>query len=171
LNAIKGKLCPGGTVDEKITAISKTCVRSTYNDQQNQARIGSNLLVFHAFRSMFGNVTPKIFSSPRLQFLAGCDVAVNVQPDLYFEADGQRTMVKLGVSKRSRRPELVVRLILQMLYRGALGRSLNLPITRLFFMDVRGGQTYVELSVRRSLEADLEPISRQLNEIWNSASL
>lgn len=169
LNAIKGKLCPEGTVDEKIEAIAQGCIRPTSTDQLNQARIGSNVQVFHAFRSVFGNTVADVFPCPRMQFLAAPDVLVNLQPDLYFESDGQRAMVKLAVSKR-RRPEPVARMILQMLYRGALGRSLDIPISQLFFIDVRLGKTYVESAVSESLELELAPVTQQLNDLWTEAA-
>lgn len=168
LNAIKGKLCPHGTVDEKIAAIAKACVRLTSTDQLNQARIGSNLLVFHAFRSVFGNTVQKVFPCPRMQIVASPGVSVNIQPDLYFEANGKRAMVKLCVSKQ-KRPEPVARMILQMLYRGVVSRSIELPINQLFFVDVRAGNTFTEPSTNPRLDKDLEPIAQQLNEIWNEA--
>ena len=165
LNAIKGTLCPGGNAEQKIAAIAKACIRPTSTDRLNQGRIESNLAVFHAFRSIFGSADLKTFPSPRMQFLAGPDVAINVQPDLYFEAHGKKMIVKLCISKK-KRSEQLVRMMIQMLYRGVRGKALGLPIESLFFIDVRAGKTYSESAVNKSLESELEPTVKELKKLW-----
>jgi hypothetical protein len=169
LNAIKDRLCTGGTVEEKIAAIAKACVNPRWPDKLNQIRIESNVQFYHAFRSVFGTKVPKIFACPRMQFLASTDLSVNVQPDLFFELDGQKTMIKFGVCKR-KRPEQLIAIILQMIHRGTKGKGISLPIDKIIFLDVRGGKTYIESAPNQNLEEDLLPVSSALTEKWNQAS-
>jgi hypothetical protein len=169
LNAIKDRLCTGGSVEEKIAAIAKACVNPSWTDKLNQIRIESNVQLYHAFRSTFGTKLLKIFACPRMQFRASNDVSVNVQPDLFFELDGQKTMLKLGVSKR-KRPEHVIRFILQMLHRGTKGKGISVSIEKIIFLDARAGKTYVESTSNQSLEEDLSPVCCLLAEKWNQSS-
>jgi hypothetical protein len=71
-------------------------------------------------------------SSPRMQFLASKEVAVNLQPDLYVDVEGVVMMWKFGMSKDSR-PEHIIRMILQILGRASKHKGLEIPIKQIRF--------------------------------------
>ena len=102
LRIIKGSLCPEGTLDDKLAALRKACIIASWTDKLSDARIASNTRVYNAFRSEFGNEKLQVLSSPRMQFLASQDVAVNLQPELYAEVDGTLMMWKFGMCRDSR---------------------------------------------------------------------
>lgn len=166
LRAIRGKLCPDGPVDEKIAVIAKACVRPTWTDNANDGRIESNIRVFRVFRSAFGNKNIKVFPSPKMQFLVSNDVAVNLQPDLFFEMDETTIMLKLGLC-RNPRPEHVVRIVLQAFNRASKKKGLKLPITNVQFLDTMSGDTFVEHKENADLENNLAAVAKDLNERWN----
>lgn len=166
LRAIKGTLCPKGTADEKIAAIAKACIRPTWTDNANDGRIESNIRVFRVFRSAFGNKDIRVFPSPRMQFLVSKDVAVNVQPDLFFEMDKTAVMLKLGLC-RDPRPEHVIRIVLQAFNSASKKKGLKLPITSIQFLDTTSGRSFVEHKENADLENDLAAVARDLNERWH----
>jgi hypothetical protein len=169
LRVIKGKLCPDGTLDEKLAALRKACIIPAWTDKLNDARIASNTRVYKAFRSEFGNKKLKILSSPRMQFLASTEVAVNLHPDLYMEVDGVVMMWKFGMSKDSR-PEHIIRMILQILGRASKHKGLQIPIKQIRFLDTMTGKTYVEDGLSAVLEAQLQDSVQALAEVWSKAA-
>jgi hypothetical protein len=169
LRVIKGRLCPDGTVDEKLAALREACIIPAWTDRLNDARIASNTRVYKAFRSEFGNKKLKIRSSPRMQFRASSEVAVNLQPDLYVEVDGVVMMWKFGMSKDSR-PEHVIRMILQILGRASNNKGLQISVKQIKFLDTMTGKTYVEDSLSPVLDAQLEGPSKALADAWSKAA-
>jgi hypothetical protein len=166
LRAIKGTLCPEGTLEEKISAIEEACIRPAWTGSANEARVQSNVRVFKTFRSVYGNKDLNLFPSPRMQFLASKDVAINLQPDVFFEMDDETFMLKLGLSK-SPRSENAVRVLLQAFGRAARRRELKIPISRIQFLDTISGDSYVEENEDLELESDLLGITNDLNYRWN----
>jgi hypothetical protein len=169
LRVIKGSLCPNGTLDEKLAALREACIISSWTDKLNDARIASNTRVYKAFRSEFANKNLRIQSSPRMQFLASPEVAVNLQPELYAEVDGEMMMWKFGMCKDSR-PEYIVRMILQILVRASKHKGLQLPINQIRFLDTITGKTYIETGLNPVLETHLQDAVHALAEAWGKAA-
>jgi hypothetical protein len=169
LRVIKGSLCAGGTRDEKLAALREACIIPAWTDKLNEARIASNTRVYKAFHSEFGNKKLKILSSPRMQFLASTEVAVNLNPDLYVEVDGVVMMWKFGMSKDSR-PEYIIRMILQILGRASKNKGLQIPINQIRFLDTMTGKTYVEEAFSPVLETQLRATVQALADAWDTAA-
>jgi hypothetical protein len=169
LRVIRGTLCPDGTLEDKLGALRKACVIASWTDKLNDARIASNTRVYKAFRSQFGNKKLEILSSPRLQFLASTDVAVNLQPELYATVDGSLMMWKFGMSRDSR-PEHTIHLILQILSRATKHKGLQIPIEQIRFLDTMTGKTYAEDGLNAKLEEELRPTVKALAEAWGKAA-
>jgi hypothetical protein len=169
MRVIKGTLCPDGTLDEKLAALREACILPAWTDKLNDARIASNTRVYKAFRSEFGNKKLKIRSSPRMQFLASTEVAVNLQPELYVEVDGVAMMWKFGMSKDSR-PEYIIRMILQILGRASKNKGLQVPIEQIKFLDTMTGKTYAEDELSPALEAQLQEAVQALADAWGKAA-
>jgi hypothetical protein len=169
LRVIKGTLCPDGTLDEKLAALRGACIIASWTDKLNDARIASNTRVYKAFRSQFGNKKLEILSSPRMQFLASAEVAVNLQPELYAKVDGSLMMWKFGMSKDSR-PEHTIHLILQILSRAAKHKGLRVPIEQIQFLDTMTGNTYAENGLNVKLEEELKPTVEALVDAWGATA-
>jgi hypothetical protein len=169
LRLIKGTLCPNGTLNEKITALKAACIVPTWTDKLNDARIASNTRVFRAFRSAFANQDLHIFSSPRMQFLASTEVAVNLQPELYAEIDGALMLWKFGMSKNSR-SEPVIHTILQILSRASMHKGLEVPIQQIRFLDTMNGKIYSEHGINTRLEEELRPTVKALADTWSKVA-
>jgi hypothetical protein len=166
LRVIKGLLCPVGTLDDKLAALREACVIPSWTDKLNDARIASNTRVYRAFRSQFGNKKLEILSSPRMQFLASTEVAVNLQPEFYGKVDGSLMMWKFGMSKDSR-PEPTIHLILQILSRATRHKGLQIPIEQIRFLDTITGKTYKEDGINAKLEEELLPTVTALADAWD----
>ncbi|WP_353072459.1 hypothetical protein [Tunturiibacter gelidiferens] len=164
LQVIKRTLCPDGTAEQKVAAIAAVCSsRPTWTDQANDSRKESNVRVFRAFHSKFGSKEIKIFPAPRMQFQVSKDVAVNIQPDLFFESEKHVTMLKLGLCKKPR-SESAVRLILQALSKASKRKGLKLPIKNFQFLDTVSGNSFVEHDEKIDLEEHLAAVANDLNE-------
>jgi hypothetical protein len=169
LRVIKGTLCPNGTLDEKLAALREACIVPASTDKLNDARIASNTRVFRAFRSAFANKELHIFSSPRMQFLASTEVAVNLQPELYAEVDGSLMLWKFGMCKNSR-PVHVIHAILQILSRASKHKGLEVPIQQIRFLDTMTGKTYAEDALNTKLDEELRPTIKALADAWGKAA-
>jgi hypothetical protein len=169
LQIIRGTLCPDGTLEQKLAALKKACIRPKSTDKLNNARIESNALVFRAFREEFGRKHLKVFSNPRMQFLATTDVAVNLHPELYAEVDGKIMMWKFGMSKKRYRDE-TVRAILQMLMRATKHKGLDVPLENIRFLDVRAGKVFYEQAPDPVLDVRLKATAQALAKVWQKAA-
>lgn len=169
LQLIRGRLCPDGTLDQKLKALRDACIVAKWPDKLNDARIASNTLVYRAFRSEFGDKRLEIFSNPRLQYLATTEVAINLQPELFATVDGVQMMWKFGMSKRVPSEE-TIRIVLQMMARAIKHKGLQLPISQLRFFDVRSGKIFVERLPDVALENRLRPTAKALAEAWDRAA-
>ncbi|HEY5056729.1 MAG TPA: hypothetical protein VII58_11255 [Acidobacteriaceae bacterium] len=169
LRLIRGKLCPNGSLDEKLAALRGACIIASWTDKLNDARIASNTRVFKAFRSVFGNRKLKILSSPRMQYLASTDVAVNLQPELYVEVDGALMMWKFGMCKDTR-PDRVIGIILQVMEKAARHKGLALSLEQMGYLDTVTGKTYIERTPNPKLESELEPSVSSLVRVWERAA-
>jgi hypothetical protein len=169
LRLIKGTLCPNGTLDEKLAALREACIIDSWTDKLNDARIASNTRVYKAFRSEFGNKKLQIFSSPRMQYLASTEVAVNLQPELYAEVDGSLMLWKFGMCKDPR-TEYVVHAILQILNQASKHKGLDVPIQQIRFLDTMTGKTYAESNADEALETSIRQTAKALAEAWNHAA-
>jgi hypothetical protein len=169
LQLMRGRLCPDGTLDEKLKALPAKCHIEAWTDKLNDARLQSNALVFNAFHSVFGRKKLRVFSSPRLQCLLSTDVAVNMQPELYAEIDGVPTILKLGMSKDCP-SEQVIRSILQMMARALKHKGIEIPIDHICYFDVRGGKIYSENAVDGDFVRKIMPKVSALAKAWEEAA-
>ncbi|MBS1799665.1 MAG: hypothetical protein JSS95_07560 [Acidobacteria bacterium] len=169
LQLMRGRLCPKGTMDQKLTALREACIVASWTDKLNDARIAANTIAYRAFYSEFGNKRLKIFPNPRLQCLVSTNVAVNLQPEFFAEVDGTVMMWKFGMSKRSR-SEQTIRLILQMMSRASKHKGIEVPIHQMRFFDTRTGRTYVETVLDVDFEKRLKPLAKALADIWDQAA-
>lgn len=169
LQIIRGTLCPDGTLEQKLAALRKACIRSTSTDKLNNARIESNALVFRAFREKFGTSQLNVFSNPRMQYVASTDVAINLHPELYAEVDGRVMMWKFGMSKKRYRDE-TIRAILQMLMRATKHKGLDIPADDIRFLDVRAGKVFHEQAPDPALDRRLRATAQALADAWQKAA-
>jgi hypothetical protein len=169
LRLIRGTLCPNSTLDEKLAALREACIIDSWTDKLNDARIASNTRVYKAFRSEFGNKKLQVYSSPRMQYLASTEVAVNLQPELYAEVDGLPMLWKFGMCKDSR-PEDVIHAILQILSRASKHKGLEVPIQQIRYLDTMTGKTYAEYGPDPHLEVSLRQTAKVLADAWDNAA-
>ena len=169
LQLMRGRLCPNGTLAEKLKSLPAKCFIKSWTDKLNDARLESNTLVFKAFYSEFGNKKLKVFSSPRLQCLLSTDVAISMQPDLYAEVDGVSMVWKLGLSKDSPN-EQTIRYILQMMNRALKHKGIDLPIEQICYFDVRPGKIYVEKSADGTFVTKIAPKAAALAKAWEAVA-
>jgi hypothetical protein len=169
LRIMRGRLCPEGSLEEKLAALREHCVIAKWTDKLNEARLEANVLVLKAFHAHFGNKRLKIFPSPKLACLLSASVAITIQPELYATVDGVPMVWKLHVNKNPPR-EKTIRLILQMLHRALKSKGLAVPIRQICFFDLRSGSMYVENVADESLEKTLRPVAKALAEAWETAA-
>lgn len=169
LQMMRGRLCPSGTLPEKLQVLRTCCVIEKWTDKLNDARIQANVLVFNAFHAQFGNRKLKVFASPRLQCLLTSEVAVNIQPELYAEVDGTPMVWKLNMS-RTCPSETTISYILQMMNRALLHKGLTIPIEQVCFLDLRSGQLYAEATSDPDFEKKLLPVTKALADTWKEVA-
>ncbi len=169
LSAMRGRLAASASEDETLRAIREACFLKNWPDKLIDARIEANIYAYRAFREEFGQKKLRIFSNPRMQFLASPDLAVNMQPEFYAEVDGVVTMWKFGMTKKKRN-EQIIRSILQMLLHASRHRGLNIPIQQIRFLDLRNGNVYVEDSPDALALAKLEEAATSLAAAWAQAA-
>ena len=73
LQLMRGRICPDGTLVEKLKALQDRCFITAWPEKLNNARFQANTMVYKAFRAEFGNKKLKFFASPRLQTRATID--------------------------------------------------------------------------------------------------
>jgi len=169
LRLIRGTLCPNGTLDQKLTALRSACIVQASTDKLNDARIAANARVYSAFRSEFGDKVLHIYPSPRMQFLASTEVAINLQPELYADVDGSLMMWKFGMCKDSR-PDHIIHTILQILSRASKHKGLDVPIHQIRFLDTMTGKIYSNGSVDTLLENSIKQTVKDLVKVWDQAA-
>jgi hypothetical protein len=156
-------------LDEKLAALREACIIEGWTDKLNDARLASNTRVYRAFRSEFSNKKLQVYSSPRMQFLASTEVAVNLQPELYAEVDGLPMLWKFGMCKDSR-PDDVIHAILQILSRASKHKGLEVPIQQIRYLDTMTGKTYAENGADTLLEDKLRQTAKALAQAWGKAA-
>jgi len=169
LQLMRGRLCPDGTLSEKLQSLHTKCFIESWTDKLNDARLQSNTLVFKAFHSVFGNKKLKVFSSPRLQCLLSIDVAVSMQPELHAEVDGVPMVWKLGLSIDSPN-EQTIRYILQMLNRALKHKGMDIPIEHICYLDVRASKIYVEKHADSDFVSKIGPRAVALAKAWEATA-
>jgi hypothetical protein len=169
LQLMRGRLCPDGTLEQKLAALRTACISAKWPEKLNDARIAANTLAYRAFRDEFGNKKLEIFSSPRLQYIATTEVAVNLQAELYASVDGALMMWKFGLSKKSPSEE-TIRIILQMMAQAIKHKGLALSITQVRFFDLRSGSIYMESVLDPALAKKLGPTAKAIAEAWERAA-
>jgi hypothetical protein len=169
LQLMRGRLCPDGTLEDKLRTLPDRCFIAAWPEKLNDARLQANVLAYKAFHAEFGKKKLKVFSSPRLQCLLSTDVAVNLQPELYAEVDGVPMVWKLGLSKDAP-GEQTIRYILQMMCRALKHKGHSIPIQHICYFDVRAGKIYADSVVDGELEKKLKPVAKALADIWEKAA-
>lgn len=169
LSLIKGTLCPDGNLDEKLAALRKACIIPKWTDKLNDARTASNTRVYKSFRSEFGNKKLNVLSSPRMQFLASDELAVNLEPEFYAQVDGTVMMWKFGMAKDAQ-PEYIARIIIQLLSRASARKGIDISIEQIRFLDTNTGKTYSERSINVSLDEQLKDVANALAKEWSLAA-
>ena len=169
LQAMRGRLCPEGTLTEKLTALKIACIKATSTAKLNDARVEANVAVYKAFRAEFGDKKLRIFANPRMQYLASTEVAVNLQPELYAEVDGLTMMWKFGMTKKSR-SETTIRTILQIMSKASQHKGFAIPIQQFRFFDLRTGKVFVEMAADVTFQKKLASIVNALADAWSQAA-
>lgn len=168
--ALTGKLCPGGSIDEKIQAIREECIVPAWTDKLNDARIANNVRVFRVVRSILGNREISALPNPRMQFLASSEVAINMQSDLFFESENGLTMILLGLKKKCW-PDDTIKKIIQMLYKATQHKGLNISIARILYLETGAEKLHCEPTVNTGLIKDLASVTEDLLRRWEAKSV
>ena len=169
LQLMRGRLCAEGSLSEKLTALKEECVRDTWPDKLNEARVKANLAVYAGFRRTFGTKKLKFYPNPRMHCLISEHLAVNISPELYAEVDGVLSMWKVSMSKDCRK-EQSCRVTLQSLKQASKNKGLDVPINCIYFLDLRSGRIFSEPDEDALWRQKLSPVAKALVTTWEAAA-
>jgi hypothetical protein len=169
LRLIRRKLCPDGSVDAKLHSLREACVSSKWTERLIDIKIESNTRVFNAYRTEFGEKDLKVFTNPRLHFLACEDLAVNLSPELHSVVDGIPMMWKFGLSKKSR-ADSTVSAILHMLSAASAQKGFKIPIDQIRFLDTTNGRTFFETRADGKVLEELRRAANSLVTTWEQVA-